>query len=190
MSVLELIKKNRSFRRFREEELVSKHDLTDMIEAARLCPSGRNAQSLKYYLVNDSAVNTKVFSTLSWAGYLKGWGGPVPGERPAAYIVIVNDTDIATNYFCDHGIVSMAILLTAVEKGLGGCIIASVDRPSLREALSLSERYDILLVIALGKPLETVVIEPLPVSGDYKYWRDENQVHHVPKRSTEDLILN
>jgi nitroreductase len=102
---------------------------------------------------------------------------------------MLNDTNIATNYFCDHGIAAQSILLTAVEKGYGGCIIASVMHEKLSDTLEIPSQYDIIQVIALGKPKETVVIDPMGVDGDFKYWRDENQVHHVPKRNLDDIIL-
>jgi len=185
--ISELIRKNRSFRRFHQDVAIPENDLRDMVDNARLTPSGRNAQTLRYLLSNTPEMNARIFPTLSWAGYLVGWGGPKEGERPSAYIVILNDDTISKTYFCDHGIASLAILLTAVEKGYGGCIIASVKHDALREALNIPEHYSIVQVIALGKPAETVVIEPLK-DGDTKYWRDEQGVHHVPKRSLDSLI--
>jgi len=186
--VAELIKKNRSYRRFYQEIAIAESDLREMVDNARLTPSGRNAQTLRYILSHTPEMNALIFPTLSWAGYLTDWGGPEEGERPAAYIVILNDDTLSKTYFCDHGIASMAILLTAVEKGYGGCIIAAVNREALREALRIPEQYAIVQVIALGKPAETVVIDPM-VGGDIKYWRDEQSVHHVPKRGLDEIIL-
>ena len=186
--ISELIRKNRSFRRFHEKVTIPENDLREMVDNARLTPSGRNAQTLRYMLSNTPEKNNHIFSTLSWAGYLTGWGGPKEGERPSAYIVILNDDTISKTYFCDHGIASLAILLTAVEKGYGGCIIASVNRDVLRETLNIPEQYSIVQVIALGKPAETVVIEPI-TDGDIKYWRDAQEVHHVPKRNLEDIVI-
>ena len=187
--ISELIRKNRSFRRFHQDEAISENDLREMVDNARLTPSGRNAQTLRYLLSNTPEMNARIFPSLSWAGYLTGWGGPGEGERPAAYIVILNDDRISKTYFCDHGIASMAILLTAVEKGYGGCIIASVKSDAVREALDIPEDYSIVQIIALGKPAETVVIDPM-IDDDVKYWRDANDVHHVPKRNLEDIIIN
>ena len=186
--ISELIRKNRSFRRFHQEVSIPESDLLEMVDNARLTPSGRNAQTLRYLLSNTPEMNARIFPTTTWAGYLTGWGGPKEGERPSAYIVILNDDTISKTYFCDHGITSLAILLTAVEKGYGGCVIASVNRDALRDALNIPEQYSIVQVIALGKPAETVVIEPV-VDGNIKYWRDEQDVHHVPKRALEDIIL-
>ena len=185
----ELIKKCRSFRRFYQEGTILRDDLLDMVNNARLSASARNSQSLKYIITNDKTTNGLIFPCLAWAGYLKDWTGPEEGERPSAYIVMLNDTEITNNYFCDHGIAAQSILLTAVEKGLGGCIIASVNREKLRNELSIPPQYDIIQVIALGKPKETVVLDPLGPDGDIKYWRDENKVHHVPKRSLEEIVL-
>ena len=186
--ISELIRKNRSFRRFHQETAIPESDLLAMVENARLTPSGRNAQTLRYVLSNTPEMNALIFPTLAWAGYLADWGGPKEGERPSAYIVILNDDTISQTYFCDHGIASLAILMTAVEKGYGGCIIASVKCDELREALHIPEKYSIVQVVALGKPAETVVIEPV-VDGDIKYWRDAQEVHHVPKRSLEEIIV-
>jgi len=184
----ELILKNRSYRRFYQDHEVTESDLRDLIELARLSPSARNAQPLKYFLSFTPEVNSKIFPHLSWAGYLTGWPGPVEGERPSAYIVVLLDTAVADNCFCDDGIVTQSILLGATEKGLGGCIIASVNREKVKEALDLPEQYRILHVIALGKPKEVVQIEEM-TGDDYKYWRDKTGVHHVPKRGVDDLIV-
>jgi nitroreductase len=187
--ISDLIKKCRTYRRFFQDVPVSKEDLLQMVDNARLSASARNAQSLKYYLSNDNKTNELIFPCLAWAGYLKDWPGPVEGERPSAYIVMLNDTEISNNYFCDHGIAAQSILLTAVEKGFGGCIIASVNRDKLKQSLAIPSRFEVVQVLAVGKPKEVVSIDPLGPDGDIKYWRDENQVHHVPKRSLKEIIV-
>jgi len=187
-AIAELIRNNRSFRRFDESRSIERPELLEMIEAARLSASGRNAQPLKYYLSCDRDTNALIFPFLAWAGYLSDWPGPEPGEQPTGYIIQLLDTTISTNYFCDDGIAIQSILLTAVEKGLGGCIIGSVKKEGLLTALDLPRHLNILHVIALGKPAETVIIEKMK-DNDIKYWRDEKGVHHVPKRSLEELVV-
>jgi nitroreductase len=155
-----------------------------------MSPSARNAQPLKYMLSSDPDKNALVFSTLAWAGYLKDWGGPVEGERPSAYIIILGDKEISLAYGCDHGIAAQSILLGAVEKGLGGCIIGSVQREVLIKLVNIPDRFEVLVVIALGKPREEVVVEPVGVLGDIKYWRTADGVHHVPKRSLDEIIVD
>jgi len=187
--IKDLVSKNRSYRRFYQDHKISYDFLKDLVNLARLSPSGRNLQPLKYFLSADEQTNAKIFSTLSWAAYLKDWNGPEEGEKPTAYIVILGDTSLTTNFMCDHGIVSQSMLLGAVENGLGGCIFASINKAKLKELLTLDDHFEILLVIALGKPKEIVVIDEVQ-DNDIKYYRDENQVHHVPKRSIEELIVN
>jgi nitroreductase len=189
MSLKDLIAANRTCRRFYENEAVTKDTLRELIDLARLSPSGANLQSLKYIIITDPAERAKVFATLGWAGYLTDWPGPPEGERPAAYIVILADTEIAKNWFCDQGIAAQSIMLGAREKGLGGCMHGGIKQAELREALALPARYELLLVLSIGKPREEVVLEELPPDGSVKYWRDENGVHHVPKRSLDDIIL-
>jgi nitroreductase len=186
----ELIRQNRSCRRFYQEQPVSRETLLSLVDLARVSASAANLQPLKYALSWEPEKNAAIFATLAWAGYLKDWPGPVEGERPAAYLVIMGDREIAANFGCDHGIAAQSILLGAREKGLGGCMIGSIQRDRLRQRLNLSQRYDILLVIALGRPKEEVVLTEVRPGGDIKYWRDEKGVHHVPKRRLEDIIIS
>ncbi|MBN2583725.1 MAG: nitroreductase family protein [Planctomycetes bacterium] len=186
----ELIRQNRSYRRFDETRPIGRDMLRKLIDLARLSPSGGNLQPLKFVLSCTPESNATIFPHLAWAGYLKDWPGPAEGERPTGYIVILHDKEVAPGAGCDHGIAAQSMLLGAVEEGFGGCMIGAVDRKGLRAALRLPDRYDILLVIALGIPAETVKIETVTDATGVKYWRDDADVHHVPKRSLDDLILD
>lgn len=189
MDIKELVRKNRSYRRFHQDVDIDIETLRQLTDLARLSGSGANLQPLKYILCADPGTNDAIFPQLAWAGYLKDWPGPEPGERPSAYIIILGDKNISESVGCDHGIAAQSILLGAAELGLGGCMIGSIKRIPLRNILSIPEQYEILLVLALGKPKEKVEIEELGADGDIKYWRDENGIHHVPKRSLDELIM-
>jgi nitroreductase len=189
MSFTDLVKNNRSRRRFHQDVSIELETLRELVDLARLTPSARNQQPLKYILSNAPEKNALIFGCLSWALDLKGWGGPTEGERPSAYIIVLGDTEIAKTVGCDHGITAQTIMLGAVDKGLGGCILASIKKDRLRELLAIPDRYEILLTLALGKPKEQVIVEPVGRSGDVKYWRDSLGVHHVPKRALDDIII-
>jgi len=187
--IRDLIVKNRSYRRFHQEVAVDLETLRELVDLARLSASAANMQPLRYILSCDPQKNALIFSHLAWAGYLKDWPGPGEGERPSAYIIILEDTQISHPMRCDHGIAAQSMLLGATERGLGGCIVGAVDKRGLRKALEIPDRYEILLVLALGKPRETVVIEPLEPAGDVRYWHDSEGIHHVPKRLLDDIIV-
>jgi nitroreductase len=185
----DLIRRNRSTRRFDQSQAVAEETLRELVELARLSASGSNKQPLKFLLSCDSTRNALIFSHLAWAGYLKDWPGPAEGERPSAYIVILGDRKISKGFGCDHGIAAQSILLGATAKGLAGCMIGSVKRDSLCRALELESRYEILLVVALGKSAEEIVIDRVGSEGGIEYWRDSEGVHHVPKRPLDEIIL-
>lgn len=185
----DLVEKSRSIRRFDQSQPVTMETLRELVNLARLSPSGANLQPLKYYLSSDPEKNAVIFDHLAWAGYLKEWPGPEEGERPAAYIIVLGDSTISKSFGCDHGIASQTIMLGAAEKGLGGCMIGSVKRAELAAVLHIPQQYEILLVLALGKPVEEVQVEAIEPDGSVRYWRDEQHVHHVPKRRLEDIIL-
>jgi nitroreductase len=168
---------------------VSLETLKSLVDLGRLSASAANRQPLKYILSADPATNEKIFPCLAWAAYLKDWPGPAIGERPSAYIIILADTRISNDYWCDHGIAGQSILLGATEKGLAGCFIGAINKDRLKEALSIPSYFKIELVLALGEPAETIVVESTADGdGNIRYWRDENGVHHVPKRPLEEVI--
>ena len=185
----DLVLLNRSYRRFHEDTHPSRQTLLELVDLARCTASGGNQQPLKYMGSCHPATNARIFRSLGWAGYLNDWPGPADGERPGAYVVILHDLGLSTTAGCDHGIAAQTILLGAVERGLGGCIIGSINRDALRLALSVPKRFDILVVIALGKPAEKVVLDEVGPDGSIKYWREPNGTHHVPKRPLEDIVV-
>jgi nitroreductase len=184
-----LILKNRSYRRFHQQVPVELETLKELVDLARHSASGSNRQPLKYVLCCDPEVNASIFPHLAWAGFLTDWGGPAEGERPAAYIVILNDQTIAKVPGVDYGIAAQSMMLGAAERGLGGCMIGSIEKDELRKVLDIPERYEILLVLALGEPAEKVVIEDIGADGSYRYYRDDEDVHHVPKRTLNELVV-
>ncbi len=186
----DLIRKNRSYRRFHQDTPIALKTLQALVNLARLSASGANLQPLKYVLSCAPQVNADIFPHTRWAGYLQEWKGPAEGERPAAYIIILGDTEISPSFGCDHGIAAQSIMLGAAERDLGGCMLGALDRDGLRQALDIPERYEILLALALGKPKEEVELEEVGPDGDITYYRDEDGVHHVPKRPLDDLILH
>lgn len=181
---------NRSYRRFKGNQPIGEKTLRRLVDLARCSASGANLQPLKFIICTNPDRNQAIFTTLSWAGYLPEWPGPAEGERPTGYIILLGDRELANSFQYDAGIASQSITLGAAELGLGACLIGSIKRERLREILALPERYEILLVIALGKPAENVVLDELDQGGDIKYWRDEQDRHHVPKRKLEEVLLD
>jgi nitroreductase len=188
MSFRDLVLRNRSCRRFRADVPVAQAMLLDLVDLARCTPSAGNKQPLKYIMACDPVANAKIFPCLFWAAYLQDWQGPKEGERPAAYIVMLGDTRIASSFGCDQGIAAQTIMLGATELGLAGCIVASIDRHKLRTALGILDQFEILLVLALGKAGETIMLEPIN-DGNIRYWRDAQDQHHVPKRSLKEITV-
>ena len=188
-SFKELVISNRSCRRFDNSVKLDTQTLVDLVDLARHTASAANMQPLKYMVSADPKKNDYIFSCLAWAAYLKDWKGPEPNEQPTGYIVIMGDTSIANKFWCDHGIAAQTMLLGARAIGLAGCMFGAINIKKLKSVLGIEEHLEVKLVIALGKPVEEAQIDDVEDGQDIKYWRDENQVHHVPKRKLDDLII-
>lgn len=189
MMIKELVEKSRSYRRFYGEKKITEETLTDLIKLTIFCPSTGNIQPMKYMIVCDEETNKKVYETLAWAGYLKEWNGPSEEERPTGYVIMLRDKSLMKALNFDDGILAQTICLGAAEIGLGTCMIASVKRNELKEALNINNDFDISMVIALGYPNENIIIDQIGEDASFKYWRDDESNHHVPKRTIEELIV-
>ena len=189
MNLRNIIEKNRSYRRFDNNRRISCEEFSTLIQNASQVASAANLQNLRYVISNSKKTNDEIFRCLNWAGYLSEWTGPMPEERPSGYIIIVIKSSIEKYAHFDAGIAAQTITLSATEMGLGACLIASINRPLLNSILELpEEEYSVLLCIALGKPVEEVVIEPV-IDNNIQYWRDEDNIHHVPKRKKDEVIV-
>ncbi len=192
MSFKELVLKNRSYRGFDHSRKVTREELLEMVDCARLSASSVNKQPLKYFLAYEPEVVEAIQPITKWGRALPDMVLPHPGKEPTAFIVICLDKSISDNekvFTRDMGIVAQSILLSAVDQGLGGCMIGNFSRNVLRETISLDDELEPLLVIAIGKPDEEIVLTELPEDGSTAYYRDENDVHYVPKRALEDIVL-
>ena len=186
----DLVLNNRSYRAFSPEERISEERLRTWIDLARRCPSARNAQPLKYALVTDESTCERILPNTYWARSL-GIQLPPKGHAPVAYVIICHDTTISgINNFSlmDVGIAAQTLLLAAAEDGFGGCMIGSLTADAIREILAIPDHLTPLLAIGLGKPEETVVLTEAE-NGDIRYFRDEQNVHYVPKRPLDEVIL-
>ena len=178
----DLVKRARSYRRFDNSHIISIETMHDIIDTAHWTPSAANRQPICFFISNEKRKNDEIFPCLAWAAYLTDWQGPEPHEQPTAYIVLFTDNQFAPHLNFDPGIIAQTIQLAITEKELGACMIASFDKNKLKKALNLPENNVILLVIALGKPMEEVVLEEVERDASIKYYRDTHGVHHVPKK--------
>lgn len=188
----EIIARTRSFRRFAEKERISRDTLYELVDLARLGGSARNGQVWQYMVVNEPDICAKIFPFLGWAGYLPDWKGPIEGERPSAYVLCYLNRNWLKGPESwaqfDLGIATQNLLLGAMEKRIGGCRIAAFN-PNLASLFKVDSHLELSLVIALGKPRETVILEECKDDDNIKYWRDEHEVHHVPKRSFASILI-
>ena len=191
--VKDLIIKNRSYRGYDESCSLTREQLMNYVDGARFCASSINMQPLKYFVACENADVEKIQKFVRWARRLPGITLPHPGMYPTAYLVICQDRNIFDNlnrFTMDIGIAAQSMLLMAAEEGLGGCMIRNFDPEEIRKALDLPAYLQPMLVIALGRPAETIVLTEMGEDGETAYYRDENDVHYVPKRSLEELLIN
>lgn len=188
MKFEELITKARSHRRF-DQKTLPEGFLKRMVGYARLSPSSGNMQFLKFVTIESKEARESLFPKLKWAGALKEWDGPAPGERPTGYVVILLDKNINANPSCDHGITAQSMVLGAAAEGVACCMIGSFGKVSVSEILKLDENLSPCLILAFGYPGEEVVLEDLKSGSTSSYYRDGADVHHVPKRTVDELIV-
>lgn len=190
--MLDLIKKNRSYRSFDKSRTVTESELRSLVECARFSASGNNRQLLRFLLCASPERMSQILPCVKWAAALPDWHLPPQGHEPPAAIVLCHDTTAAPEPQAsarDVGIAAQSILLGAAEMGLGGCMIANFAPANLAQSLALPSHLVPVLVIAIGKPDEEIILEDAAEGGSVSYYRDENGVHHVPKRMLDELII-
>lgn len=182
----------RSCRGYDESRRISKEELLEFVDLTRYSAASMNIQPLKYRLIFEKEEVERMQPLTIWARQLPQMKLPHPGKNPTAFIIICQDTNVDPGigkFHRDVGIVAQTMLLAATEKGLGGCMIGSFSAGRVAEEFDLPEHIKPMLVVAFGKPDEKIVLTDLPEDGNFKYYRDENDVHYVPKRSLDEIVL-
>lgn len=188
MDFLELIKSRRSIRRFKQEP-IDRGTLVELVETARCAPAGGNVQSLEYIIVDRPEITSRIFEQLAWAGHVRPRRNPDKGQEPVAYIIVLNDATIKKNAADDAAAAIENMLLAAKSLGIGSCWLGSIDRDKVRSILSIPENYKIDSIVALGFPAEKPIMEDC-TSDDTRYYLDDNDVLHVPKRPLKKITHN
>ena len=176
----DLVEKNRSYRGFSEDRKITKEELYEIIDTARVTASAANRQPLKYYIATEKEEVEGILGLTKWGGALPELHLPKEGTHPTAFVVILQDKNIQPNtqaVLIDVGIAAQTLLLSATEKGLGGLMIRNFGPDPLTEMLKLPENLVPVLVVALGKPEETVRLVELPIDGNTNYYRNDNNTH-------------
>jgi nitroreductase len=187
MECFESIKGRRSIRKFTREP-VHKEDLLKLIELGSLAASGMNVQPIKYIVATGKKAD-EIFPHTRWAGYLKGQGSPAFDERPSAFILVLNDNSLRkSGYELDAGAAVQNILVAAHAMGIGTCWLGAIDYDDISSLVGLTEGYKLISAIAVGYPAQKSISEAS--EGDIRYYLDEEEVLHVPKRSIDEIILN
>jgi len=181
----QLVKQARSFRRFDASKPVPLSELRALVTIARLAPSGGNQQPLRYWLISGAEACAAVFEHIAWAGALPQWPGPDPEQRPTGYIAIIGKGGAAD---CNTGIAAQTLQLAATARGLAVCMLGSIQRNAIAEIIALPAEYQIKLLLAVGIPAETVVIDEVESGAELNYYRTADDVHHVPKLSVDAVI--
>lgn len=184
-----LVRQARTHRRYVNATKLSRDQVIALIDTARNVASAMNAQPLRYRIVTDPAECDAVFQSTNWAKGLRTGPAPTPAERPTAWIVILSVAQTTLDPAIDVGIAAQTINLAAASAGLATCMLLSIDRPKIQEALKLPADLKIQLLMSVGQPGEQVAIEPLTPTAQMPYWRTPDQVHHVPKRKLEDILI-
>lgn len=192
MEFQEIVLKNRSYRGYDESRKVTREELVELVNLARLTPSAMNGQPFSYYVAWEKAQLDIIQPLTKWGAALPQMTLPHEGKCPTGFIVICQNMKISENlqqFKTDLGIVAQTMCLGATAKGLGCCMIANFNGKTIQEALGLSTQFFPLLVVAVGKPDEKIVIKEIDKGESIKYYRDENDVHYVPKRKLEDILI-
>lgn len=190
--LIDILKDTRSIRLFDFDSKVPDEILKKSIETSIFAPSIYNFQPLKYRIISDDNTCDKIFNMLSWGKRLKGWEGPKPHERPSSYILVVNDSSIIKDHnrvWLDVGSTTQIIRMVLAKEGYGSCLLGSFDIEKLKEVLKLDENFVPMIIVAIGKPIEKCITENMKISNSTAYYNDSEGVHHVPKRSLEEILI-
>lgn len=181
-----LLRRNRSVRTYRQDTVVTRAQLEQIVAVNTLIPSARNQQVLRFCLVTRDSGAEKITTHLRLGGALPELHLPVPGTAPEAFVVICSTVPESRYVDMDLGISVQSMLLKAAEMGLNGIAIGAFDRAAVQRDFALPSEP--LLMVAVGLGDERIELVPVSATDSLKYYR-RGGVHYVPKIRLKDLLI-
>lgn len=190
MNLQNLLEWRRSYRKFDETRLISKNDIDEILNSIKFASCANNRQYLRFISVENKDKVLEIFDNTKWAASLpNNIGCPKEGERPVYFIAILSDEAKKLRFNgIDEGLVISNLTLTAAEKGIGSCIIGSVNDKKMREILNYDNNYSCEVVIAFGYPKVKSTIKEIDLEEDQSYYLDEDGNYLVPKYKKDDIV--
>lgn len=190
MNLQNLLEWRRSYRKFDETRLISKNDIDEILNSIKFASCANNRQYLRFISVENKDKVLEIFDNTKWAASLpNNIGRPKEGERPVYFIAILSDEAKKLRFNgIDEGLVISNLTLTAAEKGIGSCIIGSVNDKKMREILNYDDNYSCEVVIAFGYPKVKSTIKKINLEEDQSYYLDEDGNYLVPKYKKDDIV--
>lgn len=190
MNLENLLEWRRSYRKFDESRLISKNDIDEILNSIKFASCANNRQYLRFISVENKDKVLEIFDNTKWAASIpNNIGRPKEGERPVYFIAILSDEAKKLRFNgIDEGLVISNLTLTVAEKGIGSCIIGSVNDKKMREILNYDNNYSCEVVIAFGYPKVKSTIKKINLEEDQSYYLDEDGNYIVPKYKKDDIV--
>lgn len=186
ISVDSLLEKNRSYRGYDPQTVVTREMLERIVEVNTKIPSAKNQQVLRFKLITREDRAADVMANIKLGGMLPELHLPFPGTEPQAFIIVCATVPETKMVDIDLGISAQSMLLKAVEMNLNGIIIGAFNKQKISELFQLP--YEPLLILAIGKGNELIRLTPISEGESKAYYR-KNDIHFVPKIKLKDLIV-
>ena len=144
MDVVDAIRARRSIRAWQDRP-VPREVLEELLDAARLAPSGNNGQQWEIVCVTDR----ERLGELS-----RACANQEAVAKAGAFLFIVNDPSAKWRHV-DPAIALDHVTLRAVEMGLGTCWIGAFDEGEVRRLLGIPEPKLAVIGMTVGYPAES-----------------------------------
>jgi nitroreductase len=192
MNISDAIRNRRSIRRYKQKPVDDKL-LLELIDSARLAPSGGNMQHIRFVVIRTPELARKVFALTGWGGTVKPKRDPVWGkDAPLAFIAVTAASETVKtlrHIHADAGAAIQNMLLKAVDLGLGTCWIGNFKEENVSSVIGLNTDMKTMYLVAVGYPDESPVQEDIGAGDSNKYFLDDKDVIHVPKFKADAITI-
>lgn len=181
-----LFEKNRSYRGYKKDYVVTNDMLRRIVNVNTKIASGKNQQVLRFKLVTKGDDADFVLKNIKLGGMLPELHLPYEGTEPEAFVIVCTSVPETKIIDIDLGISLQSMSLKATEMGLNCVMICAFNKVNLVEHFGL--KHEPLAILAVGKGAENIRLKTISVDESRAYYRVDD-VHYVPKVKIDDILI-